>query len=166
MGVGGAQFWGGSRSSCTTTLSMNAWHASKQSTSAAHHTSRTALQHRQPHMILTPLGVVFQPLLTAQQLDVWLLSSTLPKMAQVHASLEAITLPRLLLSAPAQWLQVPQHPGCHQKSLDFSPRLAGFQAQIQTSTGSFEYKSAPTRPFMRFPYASPPSAGPPTHCWR
>ena len=114
---------------------MHACHAAKQPTSATHQHPRTALQHRPPNMFPTPLGVVFQPLLTALHLEVSVLSCTLPKVARTPVSSGAITLPRLLLSAPAQWLRVPHHPGCHEKSLDFSPRLAGFQAQTQTSTG-------------------------------
>ena len=160
----GAQFWGSSRSGCTTTPSIHAWHAAKHPTSATHQHPRTALQHKPTNMFLTPLGVVFQPLLTALNLGVPVLSCTQPKMSQSPFSFGAITLSRLLLSAPAQWLQVPHHPGCHEKSLDFSPRLAGFQAQIQTSTGSFEWKNAPTCPFMRFPFVSPPCDRPPTHC--
>ena len=135
-------------------------------TSGPHQCTRTAVKPWPTNMFLTPLGVVSQPLLTALQLDVSALSCTQPKLARSLASSGAITQPRLILSAPAQWLQVPHHPGCNEKSLDFSPRLAGFQAQIQTSTGSFECKSAPTCPFLRFPSATPPSHPALTHSLR
>ena len=43
---------------------------------------------------------------------------------------------------------------------DFSPRLAGFQAQKPTFRGSSPCKSVPTWPFTRFRVVSTPSAGP------
>ena len=165
-------------------------------TSGPHQCTRTAVKPWPTNMFLTPLGVVSQPLLTALQLDVSALSCTQPKLARSLASSGAITQPRLILSAPAQWLQVPHHPGCNvqgpgtlpgpeevpgpEESLDLErpgtraatsppwppPRLAGFQAQIQTSTGSFECKSAPTCPFLRFPSATPPSHPALTHSMR
>ena len=39
-----------------------------------------------------------------------------PKMASPLVSFQAITMPRLHCFAPAQFLQVPHHPGCNVKS--------------------------------------------------
>ena len=64
---------------------MHACQAAKQPTSATHQHPRTALQHRPPNMFPTPLGVVFQPLLTALHLEVSVLSCTKRPWTFLHA---------------------------------------------------------------------------------
>ena len=81
-----------------------------------HQSSWTAVQPRPTNMFLDPLGVVSHLHFTALELDVSWLSCTPAKMASVPVSFGAITLPRLHCLAPAQFLRVPHHPGCHEKS--------------------------------------------------
>ena len=136
------------------------WTACNMPTLGPHQSSWTAVQPRPTNMFLDPLGVFSHLHFTAPQLDVSCLSCTPAKMASMPVSFWAITLPRLHCLAPAQFLRVPHHPGCHEKSLDFSPRWAGFQAEKTTFRGSSPCKSVPTWPFMRFRVVSTPSAGP------
>ena len=99
------------------TMSMHTlWTASKLPCLGPHQTTRTALLPRPADMSLKPLGMGYHLHFVAQQSDVPDLSCIPPKMASLPVSFEAITGPRLHCSAPAQFLQVPHHPGCHEKS--------------------------------------------------
>ena len=94
------------------TMSMHTlWTASKLPCLGPHQTTRTALLPRPADMPLKPLGMGYHLHFVAQQSDVPDLSCIPPKMASLPVSFEAITGPRLHCSAPAQFLQVPHHPG-------------------------------------------------------
>ena len=85
-------------------------------TSSPPQASRTAVQTRPTKMFLGPLGMLSHLHLIAFELDVSCLSCTPPKWARVPVSFLVITLHRLHCFAPAQFLRVPHHPGCHEKS--------------------------------------------------
>ena len=67
-------------------------------------------------MSLKPLGVDYHLHFVAQQSEVCDLSCSPSKMASLLVSFQARTRPRLHCFAPAQFLQVPHHPGCNVKS--------------------------------------------------
>ena len=99
------------------TMSMHTlWTACKLPCLGPHQASRTAVLPRPANMFLKPLGVFYHLHFTAQQSEVSGLSCTPPMVANLSVSFQGITRPRSHRLAPAQFLRLPHHPGCHEES--------------------------------------------------